>query len=241
LEKVKVGLLTISQSPREDIVPEIAPLFHPCLEILEKGLLDNLSPEEIARFQPDTGETPLVSRLRDGSQVELSKKKISFLLPEVIRSMQKEMKTGAVGVLCTDNFPRREFPIPVVFPFDYLDFLVNRVLNARRLGVVIPLKSQVEMAKKKWEKEKVIVEAKSPYTEGKSWGEIAKKFVAEKVDAVILDCIGYKIRDRQEIQKLISLPTLLPRLILVSAINQLFSKKGEKKGKVDFFKEGINN
>jgi len=42
---VKVGLLTIGQSPREDVVPEMDPFFLPQIQILEKGLLDDLSPE----------------------------------------------------------------------------------------------------------------------------------------------------------------------------------------------------
>jgi len=78
------------------------------------------------------------------------------------------------------------------------------------------------MTKKKWEKDKIIVEAKSPYTEGKSWEGIAREFTREKVEAVILDCIGYKIPDKQELQNLISPPIFLPRVILAYAINQLF-------------------
>jgi protein AroM len=220
LDKVKVGLLTIGQSPREDIVSEIKPLLHPRIEILERGLLNGLSPEEIERLKPDTGETPLVTRLREGRQVELSEKRISSMLPEAIDFMQKEMKIRAVGVLCTNDFPKKEFSLPVIFPFDYLKFLTSRVLNAKGLGVVVPLESQIEMTKEKWKAS--VVEAKSPYAAGISWKEIAQKFIAKKVDAVILDCIGYRIKDKQEVQSFLSMPVLLPRIILSYAINQLF-------------------
>jgi protein AroM len=220
LDKVKVGLLTIGQSPREDIVSEIKALLNLRIEILEKGLLDGFSPEEIERLKPNTGETPLVTRLREGGQVELSEKKISSMLPKAVDSMQKEMKVRAVGVLCTNDFPKKEFSLTVIFPFDYLKFLTSRVLNVKKLGVVVPLESQVEMTKKKWGAS--VVEAKSPYTAGKGFEEIAKKFTAKKVDSVILDCIGYKTKDKQEIQSFLSMPVLLPRVILAHAINQLF-------------------
>jgi protein AroM len=220
LDKVKVGLLTIGQSPREDIVSEIKPLLNPWIEIQERGFLDGLSPEEIERLKPDAGETPLVTRLRESRQVELSEKRISSMLPEAIDSMQKEMKVRAVGVLCTHDFPEKEFSLPVIFPFDYLKFLTSRVLNINSLGVIIPLASQIEMSKEKWKPS--VVEAKSPYAAGISWKEIAQKFIAKKVDAVILDCIGYKIKDKQEIQSFLSVPVLLPRIILSYAINQLF-------------------
>ncbi len=220
MDKVKVGLLTIGQSPREDIVPEIRPLLHPWIEILEKGLLDGLTLEEIERLRPDAGEAPLVTSLKNGRQVELSEKKMSSMLAKAIDSMQKEIRIRAVGVFCTHDFPKRRFSLPVIFPFDYLKFLISRILNVKILGVVVPLESQVEMTKEKWEGS--LVEAKSPYAGGKSWQEIAKKFIAKNVDAVILDCIGYKIKDKQEMQSLLSVPVLLPRIILSYAINQLF-------------------
>ena len=219
---VRVGLLTIGQSPREDITTEIRPLFLPHIEIVEAGLLDNLSPAEIEQLHPEYEETPLVSRLRDGSQVRLSEQKISALLPEVIDSIKTKMKVRAVGLLCTHDFPDTKFSSTVISPFYYLNFLVTQVLKARYIGVVVPLENQVDMTKKKWGKEKIIVEAKSPYTEGKTWEEIAKEFNREKIEAVILDCIGYKIQDNRKLQNLISSPILLPRVILAYAINQLF-------------------
>lgn len=222
MDKIKVGFLTIGQSPREDLIPEIKPLILPHIEIVEHGLLDNLSPEEIKLLRPEMKETPLVTRLRDGSQVQLSERKISELLPKAIDLMKTRMDVKAVGILCTHDFPKTKFPCLAIFPFDYLQFLINHILEIGSLGVVVPLENQVEMAKKKWKKEKTVVVTKSPYTEGKIWDEIAKIFAQEKVEAVILDCIGYKINDRKEIQSLIHVPTLLPRAILAFAINQLF-------------------
>jgi len=87
---------------------------------------------------------------------------------------------------------------------------------------VIPLKNQVEMAKKKWGSKKAVIEVKSPYVEGKTWEEIAENFAEKKAEAILLDCIGYKLKDRQAIKRSISIPTLLPRTILAFAINQLF-------------------
>ena len=217
---VKVGLLTIGQSPREDLVPEMNPFFLPQIQILEKGLLDNLSPEEIRRLKPKTGEIPLVTRLRKGSSVQLSEKKISSLLPEAIDSMKKKMKVKVVGVLCTHDFQKTEFPPWIIFPFNSLKFLITRIINIKCLGVVVPLEGQIDAAKKKWKKDKVIVEVKSPYARGKSWKEIAQNFSRKKVEVVILDCIGYKIKDKRALQKLLSVPVLLPRVVLAFAIDQ---------------------
>ncbi len=220
MASVKVGLLTIGQSPREDVVPEMKPFFLPDIEILEKGLLDNLSSEEIRGLKPKTGETPLVTRLRKGGSVQLSEKKISSLLPEAIDSMKTKMKVKVVGVLCTNDFQKTEFPPWVIFPFNSLKFLITRIINVKCLGVVAPLEGQIDAAKKKWKKDKVIVEVKSPYARGNSWKEIAQTFSQKKVEVVILDCIGYKIKHKRALQKLLSVPVLLPRIILAFAIDQ---------------------
>ncbi len=217
---VKVGLLTIGQSPREDVVPEMNPFFLPQIQILEKGLLDNLNPEEIKRLKPKTGEIPLVTRLRKGSSVQLSETKISSLLPEAIDSMKTKMKVKVVGVLCTHDFQKTEFSPSVIFPFNSLKFLITRIIDVKRLGVVVPLEGQIDAANKKWKKDKIIVEVKSPYTRGKSWEEIAQTFSRKKVEIVILDCIGYKIMDKRALQKLLSVPVLLPRVVLAFAIDQ---------------------
>lgn len=77
------------------------------------------------------------------------------------------------------------------------------------------------MTKKKWGEEKTAVIAKSPYIEGKTWEDVTNSLIQEKAEAVVLDCIGYTIKDRKRLQDLLSILTLLPRSILVFAINQL--------------------
>jgi protein AroM len=221
-KKLRIGLLTIGQSPRDDLVPEIKPLFLPHIEVIEYGLLDELSSEEIKFLEPDAEEMPLATRLKDGSQAQLGEKKVISLLHKAIDLMTKNMKVKAIGMLCTHEFSITKPFCPIVSPFHYLKFLINEILEVRTLGVLVPLESQMEMAKKKWGREKVIVEAKSPYVKGKTWKEVSKIFMRAEVEAIILDCIGYKIDDRRKIQNLIPVPALLPRAILAYAINQLF-------------------
>lgn len=221
MNKIRVGLLTIGQSPREDLVPEIKPLLHPYIEIIEYGLFDNLRPEEVEFLIPKERETPLVTRMRDGRQIQLSEQKIIQLMPKAIKSMIFNLHVEAVGVLCTHDFPNTKYQCPTIFPFDYLQFLINQVLEVKTLGVVVPLKSQIEMTNMKWGERRTIVEAKSPYTPGKTWEEIAQSFTQENVDTVILDCIGYKTIDRWELQDKLANPILLPLIILAYAINQI--------------------
>jgi protein AroM len=222
MKSVKVGLFTIGQSPRLDLVPEIIPLLLPNIEIVEEGLLDGLPPEEINLLKPEFGEIPLVTRLKDGSQVQLSGKKINSLLHEAIDNMRTKKDVRGVGFLCTHDFHEIRFSFPVIFPHHCLNFIITQTFLIQNLGIVIPLENQIEMAKKKWDTEKAFVEVKSPYSEGKGWEEIAQSFLQEKVEAVILDSIGYTNQDKKQLQNMLSSPILLPRTILAHAINQIF-------------------
>ncbi len=222
MAKIKIGFLTIGQSPRTDIMTDIQYLILPNIEIIEMGLLDNLSSEEIENLKPEEDEFPFVSRLRDGSQAFLSDKKIQELLPPAIDLMITDLDVRAVAMLCTHDFPKMTFSCPIIFPNDYLKFLVNHILKTESLGVVIPLESQIEMTRKKWKSKRIVLEVKSPYIERHHWDTTAKRFIDEKVDAVVLDCIGFNIPDGRELQHLLNIPILLPRTILAFAINQLY-------------------
>jgi len=222
LESKKVGFITIGQSPREDVISEIRPLLLPQIEIYEEGLLDGLSPEEIELLKPEFGEIPLVTRLRDHSQVLLGEEKVSSLMHEALDNMRRKTDIRAAGVLCTHDFQLPQLSYPVIFPHDYIHFILTRTLRISSLGAVVPLEGQVEMARKKLEVEKVVIDVMSPYEEGKNWEETARKFTQEKVEAVVLDCMGFRMEAKQQLQNLLSCPILLPRAILAQAINQLF-------------------
>lgn len=74
----KIGMLTIGQSPRGDIIPPFKEILGPDHEILEAGALDDVTRSEIEGlvFRPD--DYLLVSRLRDGAEVKIHKR---FILP----------------------------------------------------------------------------------------------------------------------------------------------------------------
>jgi len=222
LSKTRIGLLTIGQSPRDDITSDIRPLLSLDIEIVEYGILDDLSTEGIAFLMPQAQETPLVSRLRDGRQVLLNEKSVRELLPKAIDYLNTKMDINAVGVLCTHEFPKKKYSCPVIFPADYMKFIIDEILDVQKLGIVVPLDSQIEAAKRKWGRKRSVVVSESPYVQGKTWNGIADVLSEERVDNVILDCIGYKIQDRQKIYSLLNIPILLPRSILAYAINQIF-------------------
>jgi AroM protein len=57
-----VGVVTIGQSPRTDVVPDITRPLPPGTQVIERGALDRVGPAELAGLAPVCGEDLLVTR-----------------------------------------------------------------------------------------------------------------------------------------------------------------------------------
>ena len=51
----KIGAITVGQTPRTDLIPEIAPILGDSIEIIQMGGLDGLTKEEIQTMTPAPG------------------------------------------------------------------------------------------------------------------------------------------------------------------------------------------
>ena len=100
----RVGLITVGQAPRSDVVPDMAEILGSDIDILEGGALDGLSRESIARLAPEGDDEILVTRMADASSVFVGKSKMIPLVEARIAAL--EGKGVALNVLlCTGEFP----------------------------------------------------------------------------------------------------------------------------------------
>ena len=86
----KIGAITVGQTPRTDLIHEIAPILGDSIEIIQMGGLDGLTKEEIQTMTPAPGDHVLVSRLKDGSSVSFGE---SHILPRLEACMD-QLKKG---------------------------------------------------------------------------------------------------------------------------------------------------
>ena len=149
MEKVKIGAITVGQSPRVDVTPDLWPIFGPNVELIEAGGLDGLSREEIETFVPEEGDYVLVSRLKDGSSVTFAER---YVLPRLQQCIDRLEEEGVRLILffCTGDFPDNfRHKVPLIFPNQILFGLVP-VLCAGKLAAVTPSEKQLEQSQKKW-------------------------------------------------------------------------------------------
>ena len=64
---LRVGTVTIGQSPRVDVTPDLRRILGDGIELVESGAHDGLRRERIAGMAPREGDYVLVTRLADGS------------------------------------------------------------------------------------------------------------------------------------------------------------------------------
>ncbi|PUA34030.1 MAG: hypothetical protein B7O98_01055 [Zestosphaera tikiterensis] len=222
---MRVGFVTIGQSPRVDVFNDIKHLLPKDIEIVEKGALDNYTEEEInKKLKPRKNETTYITKLKNGKEVKISKNKVVKLLKDVIKELNKE-GVDLIVILCTGSFPRFASEVPVIYPYKLLEGFVS-ALNPRVLGVLAPAQEQINYLTRRWLKKcpKVVVEAISPYTSDlKDFLNVGKRLAEEGVKVVVMDCIGYSISQAQVIKASLGEDSLVlnPRLALVTFIRAL--------------------
>ena len=178
----KIGAITVGQTPRTDLIPEIAPILGDSIEIIQMGGLDGLTKEEIQTMTPAPGDHVLVSRLKDGSSVSFGE---SHILPRLEACMDqlKKDQVSLILFLCTGEFPA-EFRsnVPLIFPDHILKGLIPAI-GVKNLSVIIPTKEQEAQMPGKWKDccDSLHVTSVSPYGDPLAVFAAAKEIPADTV------------------------------------------------------------
>jgi protein AroM len=197
--------------------------FGPGVEILERGALDGLSPEEVAQFRPDKGMFHLTTRLRDGSEVVVGKEKI---LPR-IRDAVQELNTAGVTLillLCNGEFPQFESDCLIIEPQRVVDHCIEGLLqNTHRLGLVVPVTEQVTWVHQIFEKitPHITVAVASPYADEDQLEIACREFQRAKCDLIALYCMGFNRRLGQKIRNLSGVPVLVSSSIVARTVGEI--------------------
>jgi protein AroM len=194
--KRRIGVLTIGQAPRaDDTVAELRQVLGPGYVIAERGALDDLGPAEIARRGPEPGHYLLVSLLRDGQSVRLSKQKILPLLQQKIDAFGDD-GVDAILLLCTGTFPEFKSDRLIVHPQEALyHLMIGLAGRGKRIGALTPLADQLAQARAKWREYGVdpVLAAASPYTADDEVTPAARDLAERGADLIFMDCMGYSL------------------------------------------------
>ena len=216
-----IGLVTIGQSPRSDVVPDMATILGPAVEIREAGALDGLSSTEIDALAPSGDDEILVTRLRDGTSVFIGKPKIVSLVERRIAALERD-GAGLTALLCTGAFPRLRATRPLIQPQPVLLGLLRGMSWPGRLGVLTPSMRHVPQTEARWRRDgfDAVVAPLSPYEEEDA--AAVRRAVGAMRDGgaglIVMDCMGFRRKTRDELRALTGVPVLLANLLLARVI-----------------------
>ena len=227
-----IKFVTISQTPRHDIVPEMLAWVGNPVEPVEFGALDGMSPDQIQTLAPVGNERRFVSRLADGNEVALS---ASRMHERVAALLEKTDQRGLAGIvlLCTGRFPEIRLRTPFVSAQAAVDHgALALAETVSRIGILVPHEEQARDAEMRGSfaenaehvgialnvGARVKASHATPYRNGRF--EEAARDLAD-TDLIVMHCMGYDEAMLARVRVASGRPTLLARRLVASALRQL--------------------
>jgi protein AroM len=211
----RVAFLTTGQSPRTDLVPEMVDEIGKPIEVIEAGMLDDLTAEEIEGLRPAEGAPVIVSRLRDGGEVVMDHGKVAAGLQPLVDRQDAD----ALVLLCTGSFPAlsaRQALIKAGLVVDHQVEALGR--SGRRIGVMVPGAAQVRNYHgARSGSGSMIAAYASPYGEPR-WQRAVDEM--GEADVIVMHCMGYDRAMREQVAALAGKPVLLSRSLVAAAVRE---------------------
>lgn len=230
-----LGTVTIGQSPRLDLIPEMQQVLGTgsfevgagtaapqVPQILEAGALDGLTLGEVEGLAPQAGDYVLVTRMADGTPVKIAEKHILPLMQDRIDSL---VRSGAdvVALVCTGEFPPFRCDRLLVVPQKVLFNATASVAAGLRLGVFLPDADQIDHGMRRWTAvtPSVRIEAASPYGRPEAVDEAAARLRDWGAQVLVMDCIGYTLAMKNRVKDIAGVPVILARSLLARVLSEL--------------------
>lgn len=227
----KIGIVTIGQSPRADIVPSMKEVLGEEVTILERGALDEYTVQQVMKLERKEGEGLLVTRMIDGTEVKVSH---SHVVPGVQKSIEELENEGVelTLILCTGRFPTFKSAKLVVYPSDILRGAVSGAIKRGRLAIIMPGSDQLGSTRTRrtagadrpyGEEVEVIYDAASPYGPEKEVQQMADRIAKKNVDLVFLNCMGFNSRHKQIVKQKTGKPVIQSNALIARVLKELIS------------------
>lgn len=220
----KLGTLTIGQAPRADITPILDAVLGSELPRLHAGVLDGLSREEIARdFAPQPEGALLITKLLDGTSVVIDRQRTEQAAQAKL-AMLEGAGCSTILMLCTGHFESlRTERARLIEPDRILPPTVAALAQDAQLGIIVPLAEQIASEAGKWAPlaRPPIYAAASPYGgDGPSVAEAAESLAEHGADILLMDCMGFVERHRQDAAAA-GLPVILSNALIAKIVSEV--------------------
>lgn len=217
-----VAFVTLGQTPRDDVVPELRALVGRSIDVREFGVLDDIPSDKLAGLRPDPGDPALLTRLRSGVDVVLSLDWTSDRM-NVIYSKIVARDIDLVVLMST---LLGDTPAPASATI-FCDKVVARAVDAftaggLHVGLILSLESQADLVVCGIARRDMIRAAVArPGDHGALVSAVGE---LRDCDVLILHSVTYSEREQQEVLRRFDRPVVLARQLVASAIREALDR-----------------
>lgn len=218
----RAAFVTIGQSPRTDVLPDIVAYAQTKFSVTEVGALDGLDDTAVAALAPRPGEPRLVTRLLDGREVQLSKAAIDDRLHAIMARLD-EAGFDLLVLLCTGQFSPFSLRTPFIEPQHVVDhFAQGLAYGAGQIGVMLPSPVQVDEFHGLPGLSTKAVGASPFRPDFEADMRRAGEDLAD-TDVIVMHCIAYTDAMQRIVKQASGRPVLLSRRLVAAAIDMLLA------------------
>lgn len=215
----RITFVTIGQTPRTDLVPEIVSSLPRPVDVAELGAIDGLGDEAIDALVPDADDHALVTRLRHGGQTVIGMRWLTGRLQELFDAMAPAA-TEATVLLCTGDFSTLRGP-DLFFDAQHL---VDRGVDAlchgtASVGLLVPLARQEREHHYVPPSGQLLRTAHASPYEAADFEAVGNKLA--DCSLIVMHCMGYTEAQRDAVARGSGRPVLLARRLVATALGQL--------------------
>lgn len=217
-----LGILTLGQAPREDVIPTFRNILGSNVSFLQRGALDNLSSQEMDLIKASPEDIGIETRLLSGESVLVIK---DLLLAKLmVKAGELEAKCEWVLLLCSGQFPALKLSHPnIIQPIDFIKPIIKAIAKEKSLCIIGP-KSDMALAPAQWRDcaKNVFTAACSPYSHEKNLESAASNSLEGGADVIFMDDMGFNEEQRQVVRKISGVTTINATSLTARVIAELF-------------------
>lgn len=214
--------VSVGQSPRTELVESVIRDLGMPVEALEIGALDGLSDAEIDDYRPLAGEPRIVTSLRNGDSIVLSKPRIADRMARMVAGFRRG-EYDLVVILTTGLFRDFQSTCPTVNTQRAMEAtVISLAFQGDALGLVQPLEDQVD---------ELDIPAlglfriTASYARNGDRNSLASALLdVADCDIIVLNSVSFNEDDRQIVAKASGKPVILARRLVAGAIRLLISR-----------------
>ncbi|MBD3308544.1 hypothetical protein GF339_19110 [candidate division KSB3 bacterium] len=221
--KPRIGMISIGQSPRPDILSIFHDNWGDRAEMIEAGALDGVTEPEVIQMTPQKGDDVLVIKMADGHQHLVGRR---YLIPRIQHCVDTLMiqKPTAFILLCTGDFRPFYAPVPFIIPQRIVDHTIAAFVSpGQMVGVMIPTGAQQKQMRRKLARYGVVpvFASASPHTGEQEITAAAYELRRHDLTLIVMHCFGYTRRMRQIVQEILGKPTLLSNMLVAKVTGEV--------------------